>query len=96
MLAFTLLTLIPSAFAYVSFTVPAAGASVPATGFTITWVDSGTPAIADLTAYTLYLYAGTNTAPVAIGPALASGTTPTPESLTADVAVTLGGNTTNA
>lgn len=90
-------SVLPSALAAVSMTVPAAGASVPNTGFTITWVESGdAPSITDITGYVLYLYTGPNTAPVPVGPALASGTSPAPESLTVQVAAGLAGEIANA
>jgi len=52
----------PFALADVEFTSPAAGASLPAGAITITWKDSGTsPAISQLTTYTLSLMVGGNT-----------------------------------
>jgi len=89
---------IASVLAAVEITVPSAGASVPNTGFTITWVESGsTPSVTDLTGYNLYLYTGPNTAPVIVGPVLASDTTsPTPASITVTIPAGLGGSTTNA
>jgi len=88
---------VPFTLASVSLTVPAAGASVPNTGFTVTWAESGdAPSITDITGYTLYLYTGPNTAPVPVGPALASGTSPTPSSFTVQVDPTLSGETENA
>ena len=62
---FHLLTLLaalsPCAFADVKFTVPAAGAQIPAGTLSVQWTDSGVaPAISDLTAYTLQLMVGGN------------------------------------
>lgn len=50
----------------IQFTVPAAGKSYDATtALTVTWTDSGVaPSISDLTAYQLFLYTGSNTAPI--------------------------------
>jgi len=89
----------PLVFADVEFTVPAAGASVPGgTAFTVTWTDSGiAPSISDLTAYQLFLYSGSNTAPQQL---LSLTTTPgvftTGNSMTVTVPVTIGGTGTNA
>jgi len=60
-----LLGSIPSVFADVKFTIPAAGQTYPAaTALTVTWADSGTaPAIADLSTYTLFLCTGSNASP---------------------------------
>lgn len=88
---------IPSVFADVKFTAPAAGASVKGgTVFTVTWTDSGVaPSISDLTSYTWGLYSGSNTAPVQLlalpAAAFAAGNT-----ATVTVPITTGGATTNA
>ncbi|KXL44687.1 hypothetical protein M433DRAFT_162285 [Acidomyces richmondensis BFW] len=56
------IALSPFALADVQFTSPAAGASLPAGSITVTWKDSGTsPAISQLTTYTLTLMVGGNT-----------------------------------
>lgn len=56
---------LPLASADVKFTTPAAGLIIPGgTAFPVVWADSGAaPALADLTAYTLFLFSGSNAAP---------------------------------
>ncbi|KAM3082026.1 Cell wall synthesis protein kre9 precursor [Clarireedia jacksonii] len=88
------------AFAYPEFTVPAAGASVAAdTAFTITWKDNGnSPSISDLASYQLWLYAGTNASPQPIYEIASAGTfsSSTPESTSATIPASKGGELTNA
>lgn len=92
-----LLATIPSAFADVKFTSPAAGLSVPGgTTFTVTWTDSGSaPALADLTSYQLFLFSGSNAQPAQLvslkNAAFAAGNT-----VTVTVPIGAGGTTKNA
>ncbi|RDL38175.1 uncharacterized protein BP5553_05608 [Venustampulla echinocandica] len=87
----------PLALADPKITSPAAGATVAAgTTITVTWADSGEPpSVADLTTYTLQLFAGTNAvnAPVKSLPVaqFAAG-----NSITLTVEPTIGGSTKNA
>lgn len=53
------LSVVSLACADITFTSPAAGASITGSSLTIEWQDSGTPA---LESYTLFLCAGGNTA----------------------------------
>jgi hypothetical protein len=87
----------PLAFADVEFTVPAAGAKVPGgTAFTVTWKDSGdAPALADLSAYQLLLYSGSNAAPQQLY-SLSTGSFTSGNTLTVTVPVGTGDSTTNA
>jgi hypothetical protein len=61
-----LLTSSPLAFGDVSFTSPVAGGSVPGGKvLKVTWVDSGVaPPLNQLSSYKLFLYTGSNEAPV--------------------------------
>lgn len=63
-LLYLLAAVAPFAFADVKFTVPAAGAPIPAGGtFAVEWKDSGVaPSISDLASYQLFLCAGGNDA----------------------------------
>jgi hypothetical protein len=94
---FLLAALVPSAIAYPVFTVPAAAASIAGgTAFTVTWTDSGdAPAIADLSAYQLLLYTGSNAAPQQLS-SLVTGTFAAGNTVTVTVPVGTGGSTANA
>lgn len=87
----------PLALADVEFTVPAPGALVPGgTTFTVTWKDSGdAPALADLTAYQLFLYSGSNAAPQQLY-FISTGSFSSGNTLTVTVPVGIGGSTANA
>jgi hypothetical protein len=62
-LAWLLATLVPSIFADVQFTSPAAGDTVTLPTISISWDDSGTsPPISDFASYQLFLCAGGNDA----------------------------------
>jgi len=93
---FLLAAIAPSALAYPAFSVPAAGASVPGgSAFTVTWKDSGdAPALADLSAYQLFLFTGSNTAPTQLI-SLSTGAF-TANTLTVTVPVGTAGSKTNA
>nr|POE54503.1 cell wall synthesis protein kre9 [Quercus suber] len=75
-LSLQLLALVSSALAYPVITSPAAGVALPATApFTVTWTDTGSPANAQLTTFTLTLYVGGNnpgTDAGAVGPVLST------------------------
>ena len=68
-LLYLLAALAPSTLADVQFTLPAAGASIPAGGtFAVEWKDSGSaPSIAELASYQLFLCAGGNAATDFVG-----------------------------
>ncbi|RQM06077.1 hypothetical protein DH86_00002383 [Scytalidium sp. 3C] len=93
----SLLAAMPFAMADVSFTVPAAGAPIPGgTSITITWTDSSTaPPISELSAYQLFLYSGSNTAPQQLY-SLGQGTFAQGNSFTATIPTGVGGTGTNA
>ncbi len=88
---------VPLAFADVEFTVPAAGASVPGgVAFTVEWQDSGAaPSIDDLTAYQLFLFSGSNTAPQQLY-ALGNAAFSAGNTVTTTVPITIGGPGVNA
>ncbi|KAG0647489.1 Cell wall synthesis KRE9 [Hyphodiscus hymeniophilus] len=92
-----LAAIVPSALAYPEFTIPAPGATVPGgTAFTVTWKDSGdAPALADLSAYQLLLYTGSNTAPQQLY-SVDTGSFTSGNTLTVTVPVGTGGSTKNA
>lgn len=94
---FLLAAAAPLAFADVEFTVPAPGATVAGgTAFTVTWIDSGdAPSLADLSAYQLMLYTGSNAAPQQLL-SLSNGAFTGGNTLTVTVPAGTGGSTTNA
>lgn len=94
----------PLVFGDVKFTSPDAGTSLKASGGTVKisaeWEDSGdSPSLADLATYSVYLYAGGNTAgtyqqiggPLATGKSFSAGNT-----VSASVPTTAGGDIDNA
>jgi len=65
---------VPLAFADVSFTLPAAGATY-GTSFSVTWAESNTaPLITALSAYDLVLYTGSHASPSPLKTLVAAGT----------------------
>ncbi|RFU23929.1 hypothetical protein B7463_g12412, partial [Scytalidium lignicola] len=96
---FSLLVLasLPLAIADVSFTLPAAGTSLPGgTAFTVNWQDSNNPPlISALTSYQLFLYSGSNDSPQQLY-SLGQGTFTGGNSFTATVPVGVGGTGSDA
>ncbi|KAI9733723.1 MAG: hypothetical protein M1818_007137 [Claussenomyces sp. TS43310] len=85
------------AFADITFTTPAAGTTLTAgTALTVTLATSGTPAIGDLSSYTLTLYTGSNTTPVPLTTLKPGGTTFTTTSISVTIDPGVGGNVANA
>jgi len=89
-----LLASIPSVFADVQFSIPAAGAKVPGgTTFTVTWTESGAaPSISDLSAYQLFLFSGSNAQPQQLT-LLKNAAFSTGNTVTVTVPVGIGGPT---
>lgn len=87
----------PLAFAAPKITIPAPGTTFPAgQPIKVTWVDSGEPpALADLTDYTLQLFAGTNAVNVPVF-SLPVAKFAAGNSITLTVAPNVGGVTKNA
>lgn len=68
MRSFQILSALVAAFpvvsAYPVFSTPAAGASLTSASVTVTWTDTGSPAVAAMGDYVIDLYGGSNTAAV--------------------------------
>ncbi|KAI9650340.1 Cell wall synthesis protein kre9 precursor [Ciborinia camelliae] len=98
--ALVLMAFAPFAFAYPTFTVPAAAAIETAgTAFKVTWADNGdAPSIADISTYSLDVCAGSTSGTDLEVVASVSSSTTLGSTLTATVTVpaTKGGSVTNA
>jgi len=94
---FCLAAVAPLAVADVKFTSPAAAASIPGgTTFPVKWADSGeAPSLTDLSSYTLFLFSGSNAAPVQLYQ-LSTGTFAAGNTVSVTVPLSIGGPGINA
>jgi hypothetical protein len=91
-------SIVPSVFADVQFTVPAAGLTYPGgTSITVSWTESQTaPLLTALDTYTLFLCTGSNTAPTQLMDFGGVGTFTAGSSTAVTIPTTAGGTTKNA